>query len=77
MSRFCIVAIIVTNEQIASSIQQTPEVIRASLKDVESFLRDAQRQIKYNVQDATDTAVERIKENLESKVQLCNSVQNT
>lgn len=56
---------IVTNEQIATAVDQAPDVIRASLKDTELFLKDAQRQINYNVRDAADTAVERIKDDLE------------
>lgn len=57
---------IVTNEQMSTAMTRTPDVIRASLKDVESFLKDAHRQIVYNVQDAADRAVERIKDDLES-----------
>lgn len=61
----CVTAMVVTNEQIADAFERAPDVIRASLKDAELFLKDAQRQINYNVQDAADTAVERIKADLE------------
>lgn len=67
---------IVTNEQIATAVNQAPDVIRASLKDTELFLKDAQRQINYNVRDAADTAIERIKMNLDGNSKQQWHVQN-
>lgn len=63
----CVTAMVVTNEQIAAAVERAPDVIRASLQDTELFLKDAQRQINYNVQDAADTALERIKADLEGE----------
>lgn len=55
----------IINEQISTSIQQTPEVIRASLKDTETFIKNAHRQIQFSVFDRFQTANEKMKIDLE------------
>lgn len=51
---------IITNEQIATAINKAPDVIRASLKDVEVYLKDVHKQITYSVHEGVNTAVERM-----------------
>lgn len=60
---------IVTNEQIASSINKTPDVIRASLKDAELFVRDVQKQISFSVVDGINTTVDRLKADLDGMLE--------
>lgn len=57
----------VTNEEIAIAIDKTPSVVRASLKDMQVFLKDAHRQITISVKDGMNTAIERMHNDLESK----------
>lgn len=57
----------IINEQISSSIQQSPNVIRASLKDTEVFVKNAHRQIQLSVFDRFSTANEKIKMDLEGE----------
>lgn len=56
---------IVTNEQISTALHKAPDVIRASLKDVEVFLKDVHKQITFSVHEGLSTTVERIKYDLE------------
>lgn len=63
--RLCVTTMIVTNEQVSASIDQTPDVIRASLKDTELFVRDVQRQIGFSVLDSVNTTVDRMKADLD------------
>ncbi|XP_055534148.1 prominin-1 isoform X1 [Wyeomyia smithii] len=60
-----IIAMFVTNEQIASSIDETPSVLRSSLADVETFLRDTEQQISFVILEGLKTTVDRIKSDLE------------
>lgn len=55
----------IINEQISTSIRQTPNVIRASLKDSEVFIKNAHRQIQETVFDRFTTANEKVKMDLE------------
>ena len=57
----------INNEQILSAIDQTPLVVRASLQDVETFLKDTQQQIIFVIFEGLNTAVDRIKDDLEGK----------
>ncbi|ETN67695.1 hypothetical protein AND_000415 [Anopheles darlingi] len=61
-----IIAMFVTNEQIASAIEQTPVVVRSSLLDTSTFLRDAEAQIRFVVSNGLATAIERICNDLEN-----------
>ncbi|XP_053678459.1 prominin-1 [Anopheles nili] len=61
-----VIAMFVTNEQIASAVDQTPAVVRASLLDVATFLRDAEQQIRFVITEGLATATERIRDDLES-----------
>ncbi|XP_038112149.1 prominin-1 isoform X1 [Culex quinquefasciatus] len=60
-----VIAMFVTNEQIASAIDQTPEVVRSSLADVETFLRDTEQQISFVIFEGLATTVDRIRSDLE------------
>ncbi|XP_058830362.1 prominin-1 isoform X2 [Topomyia yanbarensis] len=60
-----VIVMFVTNEQIASAIDQTPLVVRSSLTDVETFLRDAEQQISFVIFEGLSTTVDRIKSDLE------------
>ena len=62
-----IIAMFINNEQILSAIDQTPLVVRASLQDVETFLKDTQQQIIFVIFEGLNTAVDRIKDDLEGK----------
>ncbi|XP_035784640.1 prominin-1-A-like isoform X2 [Anopheles albimanus] len=61
-----VIAMFVTNEQIASAIEQTPVVVRSSLLDTSTFLRDAEAQIRFVVSNGLATAIERICNDLEN-----------
>lgn len=56
---------IITNEQISTAISKTPTVVRASLKDVEVFLKDVNQQITFSVNEGLNTAINRIKNDFE------------
>lgn len=58
----------ITNELFISTITKTPNAIKASLKDVESFSLDAHNQIVNSVHDGISRANERIKYDLESNM---------
>ncbi|XP_052862856.1 prominin-1 [Anopheles cruzii] len=61
-----VIAMFVTNEQIASAINQTPVVVRSSLLDTVTFLHDAEAQIRFVVLEGLATAVERMRNDLEN-----------
>lgn len=65
---------LVTNEQISTAIQKTPDVIRASLKDVEAFLKDSHKQILFSVHEGMNTVSERVRLDFEGIAQLINLV---
>lgn len=52
---------IITNEQISTAIEKTPDVLRASLKDVEAFLKDSHKQILFSVHEGMNTVSERLR----------------
>lgn len=55
----------VTNEQASSAIEQTPMLIRSSLKDVETFLKDTHHQVIFTVHEGFNTMLDRVKIDLE------------
>lgn len=55
----------ITNEQIATAIEKTPTIIKASLKDVQIFLKDTHYQIIFSMQNGLTTTTERVKLDLE------------
>ncbi|XP_062559177.1 prominin-1 isoform X2 [Armigeres subalbatus] len=59
-----IIAMFITNEQIASAIDQTPIVVRSSLIDVETFLKDTEQQISFLLFEGLATAVDRIRSDM-------------
>ncbi|KAJ6647515.1 Prominin-1 [Pseudolycoriella hygida] len=54
-------AMVITNEQISTAVDQTPDVIRASIKDMESFLKDSHKQILFSVHEGINTVSERLR----------------
>lgn len=60
----------ITNELVRSAIIKTPSVVKSSFKDVETFSRDAHKDILNSIHDGINTATERIKYDLESKLLL-------
>lgn len=58
----------VTNEQASSAIDQTPMLIRSSLKDVETFLKDIHHQVTFTVHEGFNALVDRIKIDLEGNL---------
>ncbi|XP_035892122.1 prominin-1-like isoform X1 [Anopheles stephensi] len=61
-----VIAMFVTNEQIASAVDHTPTVVRSSLLDAATFLRDAESQMRFVIAEGLATATERIRNDLES-----------
>lgn len=61
------IAMFVTNEQISTAIQQTPNVVRASLKDFEIFLKVTHKQITFVLFEGMNKAVGKISADLEGK----------
>ncbi|KFB49997.1 hypothetical protein ZHAS_00018038 [Anopheles sinensis] len=61
-----VIAMFVTNEQIASAIDQTPDIVRSSMVDAATFLHDAEAQIRFVIIEGLATATERIRQDLDS-----------
>ncbi|XP_062711894.1 prominin-1 isoform X1 [Aedes albopictus] len=59
-----VIAMFVTNEQIASAIDETPMVVRSSLTDAETFLKDTEQQISFVLFEGLATTVDRIRNDL-------------
>lgn len=57
----------ITNELIRSSISNTPNIVQSSLLDIETFSKDAHKEIISTIHEGMSTATERIKYDLESK----------
>lgn len=57
----------ITNELIRSTITNTPNIVKSSLLDVETFSKDAHKEIISTIHEGLSTASERIKYDLESK----------
>lgn len=62
-----ITVMFITNELIRSTISNTPSIVKSSLLDIETFSKDAHREIINTIHDGMSTATERIKYDLESK----------
>lgn len=58
----------VSNGQTSSAIERTPMLIRASLKDVETFLKNVHHQVIFTVYEGLNALVDRIKIDLEGKL---------
>lgn len=65
---------IITNEQISTAIEKTPDVLRASLKDVEAFLKDSHKQILFSVHEGMNTVSERLRLDFEGIIRLSASL---
>lgn len=57
----------ITNELIRSTISNTPNIVKSSLLDIETFSKDAHKEIINTIHDGMNTATDRIKYDLESK----------
>lgn len=57
----------ITNELIRSSIGNTPNIVQSSLLDIETFSKDAHKEIISTIHEGMTTATERIKYDLESE----------
>lgn len=66
--RVSITVMFITNELIRSTITNTPNIVKSSLLDVETFSKDAHRDIILTINEGLSKASERIKYDLESKV---------
>lgn len=55
----------IVNEQIYSSINRTPTVVKSALKDVEFFIQSTDNQLQSDIFNNFDEATERIKMDLE------------
>lgn len=56
----------ITNELIRSTIENTPNIVESSLLDVETFSKNAHKEINGTIYEGMSTATERIKYDLES-----------
>lgn len=63
-------AMIITNEQISTAVDKTPDVVRASLKDIEAFLKDSHKQILFSVHEGMNTVSERLRLDFEGITRL-------
>ncbi|XP_037024841.1 prominin-1-A [Bradysia coprophila] len=52
---------IITNEEISAAVDKTPDVLRASLKDIEAFLKDSHKQILFSVHEGMNTVSDRLR----------------
>lgn len=57
----------ITNVVIRSTISNTPKIVKSSLLDIETFSKNAHRDIINTIHEGMSTASERIKYDLESK----------
>lgn len=57
----------ITNELIRSTVTNTPTIVKSSLIDVETFSKEAHKDIISTIHEGLSTASERIKYDLESK----------
>lgn len=65
--RASITVMFITNELIRSTVTNTPTIVKSSLLDVETFSKDAHKEIISTIHEGLSTASERIKYDLESK----------
>ncbi|XP_031635257.1 uncharacterized protein LOC116348398 isoform X2 [Contarinia nasturtii] len=61
-----IIIMFITNELIRSTITNTPNIVKSSLLDVETFSKDAHKEIINTIHEGMSTATERIKYDLEN-----------
>ncbi|XP_055313927.1 prominin-1-A isoform X2 [Sitodiplosis mosellana] len=61
-----ITVMFITNELIRSTISNTPTIVKSSLLDVETFSKDAHKEIISTIHEGLSTASERIKYDLEN-----------
>lgn len=66
MLRICTILLFVTNEQIVSAVDETPNVIRMSLKDSEFFVKDSYRFLSTNVNDRIGAIVNGMTDDLDN-----------
>lgn len=66
----------ITNELIRSSISNTPNIVQSSLLDIETFSKDAHKEIISTINEGMTTATERIKYDLESEYMKLNDESN-
>jgi hypothetical protein len=57
----------IVNEQISSSIDETPNVIKSALKDTEFFIKSSNHQLQAEIFEHFDRAREKIKIDLEGE----------
>lgn len=69
--RASIIVMFITNELIRSTISNTPNIVQSSLLDIETFSKDAHKEIISTIHEGMTTATERIKYDLESKCSCC------
>lgn len=67
----------VTNELVRTAITNTPNIVHSSLKDIESFSKDAQKDIIGTINDGISIATERIKYDIESEFKIQFQIENT
>lgn len=60
----------VTNELVRTAIANTPNIVHSSLKDIESFSKDAQKDIIGTINDGMSIATERIEYDIESEFKI-------
>lgn len=58
----------ITNEQAVVAVEKTPILIRSSLKNIETFLKDIHHQIIFTVFEGFNTLHDRIKIDLEGRL---------
>lgn len=68
--RGSIAIMFVTNELVRTAIINTPNIVHSSLKDIESFSKDAQKDIIGTINDGMSIATERIKYDIESELKI-------
>lgn len=61
-----IIVMFITNELIRSTISNTPNIVQSSLLDIETFSKDAHKEIISTIHEGMTTATERIKYDLEN-----------
>jgi hypothetical protein len=57
----------VTNEQISRAVDQTPNVVRAALNDVTTFLRNSHNQLRFVITKSLDHSADAISNDLDSE----------
>lgn len=63
--RLAILSMFIVNEQMSSSINQTPNVVKSALKDVEFFIKSSNHQMQAETFENFDRMREKIKIDLE------------